>query len=160
MAVVIRKMLPTDLQPAMSLLAQYNMAPTPERPDAERSGLITENSFVAVEEGRMAGVASYIVLSADRAETASLAVDPAFRGQGVGARLQIARLRELKQSGVRWVRTESDRPETLAWYIRKFGYVEVGKNPKKHEFSLPDIADWTVLELDLTTLDLARFDSH
>ncbi len=132
MAVVIRKMLPTDLQPAMSLLAQYNMAPTPERAD----------------------------LSADRAETASLAVDPAFRGQGVGARLQIARLRELKQSGVRWVRTESDRPETLAWYIRKFGYVEVGKNPKKHEFSLPDVADWTVLELDLTTLDLARFDSH
>ncbi len=158
MAVLIRKMQLSDLEPAMNLLAKYNMAPTPERSDAERSGLSIENSFVAVEGARLAGLASYIIISADRAETASLAVDPAFRGQGVGARLQTARLREMKQRGVRWVRTESDRPETLAWYVRKFAYVEIGKNPKKHDFSLPDVADWTVLELDLTALDLTQFE--
>ncbi|MEN8144987.1 MAG: GNAT family N-acetyltransferase [Gemmatimonadota bacterium] len=157
MAVLIRKMVPADLERALSLLAQYNMAPTPERADAERSGLSIENSFVAEDGGSIAGVASYIMLSDERAETASLAVDPAYRGQGLGARLQVARLREMKRRGVRWVRTESDRPETLAWYVRKFGYVEIGKNPKKHEFSLPDVAEWTVLELDLGALDLDSF---
>jgi hypothetical protein len=47
------------------------------------------------------------------------------------------------------VRTETDRPATVRWYVRRFGYRVVGTNPKKHAFSLPDVAVWTVLELDL-----------
>ncbi|MBI3223125.1 MAG: hypothetical protein HYZ46_08735 [Nitrosomonadales bacterium] len=56
----------------------------------------------------------------------------------------------MKQHGISKVRTETDRPETIDWYIKKFGYRIVGTHRKKHDFSLPDVDFWTVLELDLT----------
>ena len=59
-------------------------------------------------------------------------------------------LEEMKKKGITRVRTETDRPETIKWYIEKFGYRVIGKNPKKHIFSDPDIKEWTVLELDLS----------
>jgi predicted N-acetyltransferase YhbS len=95
------------------------------------------------------GVGSYLLHSDALAETASLAVSPEVKGSGIGARLQVARLEEMLARGIRRVRTETDRPETIAWYQRKFGYRIVGSNPKKHAFSLPDVDVWTVLELDL-----------
>jgi hypothetical protein len=55
----------------------------------------------------------------------------------------------MKALGIRHVRTEADRPETIAWYVRKFGYRVAGTVPKKHAFSLPDVGYWTVLTLDL-----------
>jgi ribosomal protein S18 acetylase RimI-like enzyme len=130
------------------------MAPTPNLANAERDELAIENSFVAVDGQRLVAVASYIVLSDDSAETASLAVDPEYRGLGLGTKLQLARLREMKSRGIRWVRTESDRPKTLDWYIRNFGYTEIGKNKKKHDFSLSDIDYWTVLQLDLSLFEI------
>ncbi len=47
------------------------------------------------------------------------------------------------------VETETDRPETITWYLRKFGYRLAGAVPKKHAFSLAHVPYWTVLELDL-----------
>ena len=73
----------------------------------------------------------------------------AYTGKGIGYRLQAARLEEIRRRGFSRVRTETDRPETVAWYKRRFGYREVGTNPKKHDFGLPDVDHWTVLELDL-----------
>jgi hypothetical protein len=67
----------------------------------------------------------------------------------VGEALQQARLAELKALGVRHVRTEADRPETIAWYVKKFGYRVTGSAPKKHAFSLPEVGRWTILTLDL-----------
>jgi len=58
-------------------------------------------------------------------------------------------MREIKDKGFRTLRTETDRPETIQWYRQKFDYRRVGVNPKKHEFSLPDVLYGTVLELDL-----------
>jgi hypothetical protein len=55
----------------------------------------------------------------------------------------------MRRRGVRRVRTETDRPATVRWYVRRFGYRVVGTNPKKHAFSLPDVDVWTVLELEL-----------
>ncbi len=75
--------------------------------------------------------------------------DPAYRGFGVGYRLQQARMAEKRDLGIRRIRTETDRAETISWYIRKFGYRKIGSNPKKHAFSLPDVDHWTVLELKL-----------
>lgn len=147
----IRKMRTEDLEGAMSILRQWNMAPRQDLTDAERSEIRVENSFVAERGDRIVGTASYIVHSPEEAETASLAVDPEFRGLGIGARLQEARLREMHERGVRRVRTETDRPATIRWYVEKFGYEKLGTNPKKHEFSLPDEDEWTVLELDLET---------
>ena len=141
-----------EIEAAMAILDSWNMAPRApdtDTPEVERSGLDPERTFVARTDGRVVGVASYIVHDAELAETASLAVEPSVRGEGVGARLQQARLDEMRALGMKRVRTETDRPDTIDWYIRKFGYRRVGTNPKKHAFSLDDVDEWTVLELDL-----------
>lgn len=153
----IRKMTPQDLPEVMELLERWSMAPTPGVANAERSGIEIAHTFVAAnEDGRLVGVGSYLLLDEDTAETASLAVAPQVQGMGVGAMLQEARLQEMLARGIRRVRTETDRPETIAWYQRKFGYRVVGSNPKKHAFSLPDVDTWTVLELDLEQWGRAR----
>lgn len=148
-AVEIRPMEADDVEAALSILGEWNMAPTPDRADAERSGIVLENAFVAVLDERIVGTAGWFALDAETAETASLAVDPACKGLGIGARLQEARLEAMRRRGFRRVRTETDRPATIRWYVEKFGYRKIGTSPKKHEFSLPDVDEWTVLELEL-----------
>lgn len=148
----IRKMHEADLPACMAILERWNMAPrsvTADNPDPERSGIDVDNGFVAEADGRIVGTCSYIVHNSELAETASLAVDPSFKGGGVGFLLQQARLEEMRQRGIRRVRTETDRPDTIRWYIEKFGYRIVGTNPKKHAFSLTDVDHWSVLELEL-----------
>lgn len=153
----IRKMLPGDLPEVMVLLDRWSMAPTPDIANAERSGIEIGHAFVAEDErGRLVGVGSYLLHSDELAETASLAVSPEVKGLGIGARLQVARLEEMLARGILRVRTETDRPETIDWYLRKFGYRVVGSNPKKHAFSLPNVDSWTVLELDLVAWARSR----
>lgn len=148
----LRRMREEDLLEVLDLLAQYNMAPRPpseDVPDPERSAITVENTFVAERMGAIVGVGSYFLHSPELAETASLAVDAAHRGLNIGFLLQEARLEEMRARGVEKVRTETDRQSTVSWYVRKFGYRVVGVNPKKHDFSLPEVDHWTVLELDL-----------
>ena len=148
----IRKMREQDLPACMAILEDWNMAPRPpsdDTPEPERTAIEVANGFVAEAGGRIVGTCSYIVHEAGLAETASLAVDPAFKGGGVGYLLQKARLDEMRERGIRAVRTETDRPETVRWYVERFGYRIVGTNPKKHAFSLAGVDHWTVLELDL-----------
>lgn len=151
-AIRIRKMREEDLPECMAILASWNMAPRPpsdDMPDPERTGIEVANGFVAEADGRIVGTCSYIVHSPRLAETASLAVDRNFKGGGVGFLLQQARLDEMRDRGIATVRTETDRPETIRWYVERFGYRIVGSSPKKHAFSLADVDHWTVLELDL-----------
>ena len=148
----IRKMRDEDLPACVAILKSWNMAPRPpsdDMPEPERTGIDVANGFVAEVDGRIVGTCGYIVHSPELAETASLAVDPLFKGVGAGYLLQHARLDEMRRRGIRRVSTESDRPETIRWYVELFGYRVVGTNPKKHVFSLPDVDVWTVLELDL-----------
>lgn len=145
----IRKMEEEDLPEVRALLEAWNMAPREDDPEAERSAIRVGNSFVAEEDGEIVGTASYIVHGPLTAETASLAVHPDHTGRGIGHRLQVARLEEMASLGVRTVRTETDRPRTVRWYVEKFGYRQTGTAPKKHDFSHPEIDEWTVLELDL-----------
>ncbi len=148
----IRPMLPSDRDEVMRLLAQWNLAPraaTAEAPDSEWTAIALENSFVAVDSGRVIGVCSFVARSDELVETMGLAVDPSYRGRGVGALLQSRRLEEMRRRGFRKVRTEADRPEIVEWYKRKFGYVESGTVAKKHSFGRRDIDRWTVLMLDL-----------
>lgn len=150
--ITIRKMIPADKEAALSILSEWNMAPQkPDKniPEPERTDIILENSIVAVDDGKVVGVASYITHAPDHAETASMAVSPAYRGLGIGYKLQKARLHKMKSMGIKTVTTESDRSEVIDWYIRKFGYRIIGANAKKHEFSLPDVDYWTLLELNL-----------
>ena len=148
-AIQIRPMRGADVSAAMEVLDAWNMAPTPDRPDAERSGIILENAYVAEHDGRVVGTAGWFAISDTVAETASLAVNPDYLGLGIGFRLQEARLASMRARGFRTVRTETDRPATIKWYIEKFGYRIIGSNPKKHTFSLLEIDEWTVLEMDL-----------
>lgn len=152
MSIVIRKMCVEDFDAAMAILDEWNMAPiaaSSDLEDPERSELNIDNSFVALLDDQVVGVCSYIIHNPQLAETASMAVTPSCRGLGVGYQLQQARLQELKRLGIKLLRTETDREDTVAWYIRKFGYRRVGTNPKKHNFSLADVNEWVVLELDL-----------
>lgn len=148
----IRQMRPRELGRAIEILAHWNMAPvapSAECPEPETTGLAIGSTFVAIVEGTIVGVSSYVLRGEGWAETASLAVDPAWRGKGVGENLQRARLAELTVLGIRHVRTEADRPESITWYLRKFGYRVAGTAPKKHRFSLEHVPHWTVLVLDL-----------
>ena len=149
MDILIRKMETSDLDDCLALLSKWNMAPRTDLEDAERSCIEVDHAFVALDGETLVGTASYLILNETTAETASLAVDPVYKGLGIGYRLQMARIEEMKSRGFKTLRTETDRPETIHWYIEKFGYRKVGENPKKHEFSLPDIDHWTVLELNL-----------
>jgi ribosomal protein S18 acetylase RimI-like enzyme len=151
-SVEIRQMRPAEIGRVVEILAHWNMAPVaqgPDCPDPETTGLEEGRTFVAIAGDTIVGVASYVLRGEGWAETASLAVDPAWRGQGIGERLQRSRLAAMQALGVRHVRTETDRPETIAWYQRKFGYHAAGIVPKKHAFSLVGVSHWTVLVLDI-----------
>ncbi len=150
MSYLIRKMKDKDLTEAYALLEKWNMAPMPDNPNAERSGIEVNHAFVAIKDNKIVGMSSYFLLSEDVAETASLAVDPEYKGLGLGFKLHEARIQEMKERGIKKVHTETDRPETIQWYKDKFGYKEVGKNPKKHNFSLLEVDEWTILELELS----------
>lgn len=150
---VIRKMRPGDLDAAQNILAQWNMAPsapTAAIPDPERNDIELPNSFVAELGGRVVGIASYLVPETDLAETCGLAVDPDYLGCGIGQMLQDARLAEIRSRGLTRVRTETDRPEVIHWYMEKFGYRCSGTRKKKPPYlGLADCGHWTVLELNL-----------
>ena len=150
---VICKMQQQHMDAVMELLGKWNMAPKKASdtvPNPERDNLDIDNTFIALLDGQLVGVASYILLGGRRAETASLAVDPEFLGCGIGYELHMARLAEMRSKGIVHLRTETDRPEVIHWYINKFGYRVTGKNPKKHAFGHPEYDYWTVLELDLS----------
>jgi len=159
MAIEIRKMQPSDSEQVMRLLAHWNLAPVaPSRdlPDPERTELIVANTHVAADGDRIVGVCSFIQHSPTLAEGASLAVDPAYHRLGIAERLATAIRREMYSRGVRTVRLESDRPESISWLVRHRGYKVVGTVPKRHAFGAPEIDHWTVLELDLGSLPELR----
>ena len=150
----IRKMKPEDMDGVMAILSKWNMAPvqaSPDIPAPERDRIDIDNTFVAELQGQLVGVSSYILLDKTHAETASLAVEPDFLGCGIGSQLQETRLAELRNRGIHHVRTESDRPDVIHWYVHKFGYTITGTNPKKHSFGDPNRDHWTVLEFDLNS---------
>ena len=154
MQIVLREMRADDLDRVTAILACWNMAPapaSPERPDTELPAIPIDTTIVASIDGTIVGVGSYVVIGNGRGDTLFLAVDPAYRKSGIGTHLQTARLGRMKALGVEKVITEADRPETIAWYVKNFGYRVIGRKPKKHPFGLADVDHWTVLELDLRT---------
>ncbi len=65
----------------------------------------------------------------------------------------------LWEQGIRILTTNADIPETIEWYKKYFGYREIGKLQKIHEFSRPDIDEWTTLQTDLSDWE-KNYDSH
>jgi len=117
-------------------------------PSAEMPALDLTSFFVAEHEGAIVGAAGFTT-SGQRGKTTLMAVDPAYRGHGIGERLQELRMDAMSHRGAAVVITNADRPETIDWYRRKFGYRVVGSVRKLHEFGARDIDHWTTLEADL-----------
>lgn len=158
MPIEIRRMQKSDSVQVMNLLARWNIAPmTPSRevPLPERTEVIVENTYVAQDGDRVVGVCSFIQHSPQLGEGASLAVDPAYHGRGIGDKLALAVRREMFERGIRTIRSESDRPETVRWLIKR-GHRLVGTVPKRHDFGSHDITEWFVLEFDLDALPEMR----
>ena len=151
MSIQIRRMLPSDLEQVMRLLAHWNIAPVePSRevPVPERTEIIVGNTYVATDDGRIVGVCSFFQHSPTLGEVASLGVDPAYHRRGVGDQLGLAMRHAMYALGIRKVRSESDRPETIKWLVGR-GHRIVGTVPKRHAFGSSDVGEWTVLEYDL-----------
>ncbi len=145
-AVEIEPARPGDRDAILAVMRSANMhrVPSPEMPELD-----LERFFVARIDGEVVGAAGYALLGEGRGKTMLLAVRPEHGGNGVGAALQDARLERMRELGAERVTTNADRPGTIAWYRRAYGYREVGRLAKLHEFGDPGVDHWTTLELDL-----------
>ncbi|HSA30847.1 MAG TPA: GNAT family N-acetyltransferase [Candidatus Omnitrophota bacterium] len=144
--IVIEKAREEDKADIFRLLKMANMhnIPSPEMPE-----LTYENYYVAKVDGKVVGFCGYKILSKTEAKTELMVVDPVCRGLGIGYRLQEYRMRDMFARGIKTLTTNTDLPETIAWYKKNFGYQEVGALKKFHEFGDPNIDTWTTLQVDL-----------
>jgi 3-keto-5-aminohexanoate cleavage enzyme len=141
--------LPADRDRMLTVLETANMhrVPSPEMDDFD-----VGEWFVAEVDGAIVGVAGHRILRDGRGlagKTTLLAVLPDQRELGIGRALQGLRMDLMRDAGATRVITNADRPETIAWYERHFGYERVGEVEKLHEFGLPDVDRWTTLEAPL-----------
>jgi len=153
MSVVIDKALPEDRPRILELLEQANMhhIPSPEMPE-----VAWDNYFVARLDGEVVGFSGYKIQSATEAKTELMVVDKKCRGLGIGFILQERRMEDMVNRGIQTLITNADLPPTIAFYKKHFGYREVGKLKKDHEFGDPGIDQWTTLQVDLVAWNEAR----
>jgi ribosomal-protein-alanine N-acetyltransferase len=144
--VVFEKLKAADKPQMMVLLRQVNMH---NIPSVEMPAVSWENYCVARVNGKVIGLCGFRLISEAEAKIELLAVDRNFRRKGVGLKLKVCRLNELTKRGVQTVIVNSDRPESIAWYKKHFGYEEICRLKKEHEFGDPDVEWWTTLKLDL-----------
>lgn len=130
----------------MAALETANMHHIPSR---EMPELDLRHAWVAVMAGEVVGFSGISMLDAHRAKTTLLVVLPRHRQYGIGRRLQEKRMLAAMELGATTLITNADRPEAITWYTKYFGYREVGRLAKEHEFGLPDVHEWTTLETDL-----------
>jgi len=141
--------LPDDRPGIVAVLETANMhrIPSPEMDDLD-----VGRWYVAADGDQIVGVAGFRILRGEdgiAGKTTLLAVDPERRQEGIGRALQELRMDLMRDAGARRVVTNADRPETIDWYRRHFGYRIVGEVPKVHEFGLREVDRWTTLEASL-----------
>jgi len=125
-------------------------------PSLEMPQITYENYFVAKDGGDIVGFCGYKILSPTEAKTELMVVDRNYRGHGIGYALQERRMEDMLEKGIRTLTTNTDLPATIAWYKKHFGYREIGKLEKLHEFSDASIDHWTTLQTDLVQWDASR----
>lgn len=146
MNIIIEKATEEDRADILRILEQVNMHHIPSK---EMPGLTYDNYFVAKIDGKMAGFSGYKITSPTEAKTELMAVDPEFRGHGLGYKLQARRMEDMLDKGITTLTTNTDLPATIQWYKKHFGYKEVGSLKKFHEFGDPNVDEWTTLQVDL-----------
>ena len=65
-------------------------------------------------------------------------------------------MEDMFKKGIKKLTTNTDLPPTIEWYKKHFGYKEIGKLKKYHEFGDPNIDTWTTLQVDLIEWDKKR----
>ena len=107
--------------------------------------------FVASVGETIIGVGGYRILDEHCAKTTLLAVDPAWRGYGIGEMLQEARLAVMRENGASAIYTNTDDDLVIDWLIRKYGFRLTGETiPKTCDFGRPERDHWITLVLDTT----------
>lgn len=142
----IGKASPDDYQAILTVMEPWNMHHIPS-PEMEKLDLSC--FFVARVSDQIVGAAGYELLSPTKGKTTLLGILPEFAGLGIGRALQDARLEVMAGAGIRTVMTNADRPETILWYRKHYGYRHVGKLKKLCDFSLSDVGYWSTLDMDL-----------
>jgi 3-keto-5-aminohexanoate cleavage enzyme len=142
----IEKASQRDRDGIIEVLRQWNMH---HIPSLEMAELDLSCVFVAKLYDRIVGVGGYKMLSETEGKTTVLAVYPEFQGFGIGRQLQEKRLDALHGLGAKTVTTNCDRPLTVVWYKKYFGYEEIGQLRKLCSFGREDIDHWTTLRMDL-----------
>ena len=105
--------------------------------------------FIAVAGKTIVGVGGYRILDADTAKTTLLAVDPAWRGRGIGTRLQTVRLEVMKAKGVKRIYTNTDDDAVIAWLERRHGFRRSGERiAKLRPFGRADKDHWVNMVWD------------
>lgn len=144
---------PEDIPSIISLMEPYNMH---HIPSPEMGELNYKFFLVAETKDRLIGAAGFAFLSDETGKTTLMAVHPDFTRCGIGRKLQRMRMEILAGFGCTRIITNADRPETVSWYKKHFGYREVGRLPKMHSFGRKDIPEWTTLEADLAGISWRR----
>ena len=144
--VIIRPAKEPDIPAILEIMKTANMhyVPSLEMPDLDWRCF-----FIAEADGRIVGAAGYRITSNREAKTTLMAVLPEYRRYGIGKSLQTRRMLALYERGIQTLITNADIPETIEWYKKYFGYREIGKLKKMHEFGRPDIDEWTTLQTDI-----------
>ena len=146
MQYTIEKARPADLPAILEVMRFFNMHHVPS---AEMPALDLDCFFVARLDGKIVGAGGYAMLSPTEGKTTLLGVNPELSGLGIGKALQVARLEAMYALGAQTVLTNADIPDTIAWYKKHFGYLEIGRLKKIHSFGLEHIDHWTTIRMDL-----------
>ena len=86
--------------------------------------------FFAIVDGSVAGTVAMIPYEADAFELTKMAVDPAFRGRGIGDKLMKACIELARTSERKRIILESNTKQAVAVALyRKFGFMETPLDP-------------------------------
>jgi ribosomal-protein-alanine N-acetyltransferase len=100
-------------------------------PQSDFAAFLTEAetpAFVACDARRRIAGFALLRIAADEAELVTIAVDPKWRGKGIGTALLRAMLDDLSRTAARRIFLEvaADNPAAIALY-RSFGFQQVGR---------------------------------
>lgn len=146
MHIKIRKANKQDRACILKVMESWNMHHVPS---LEMEELDLSCFFVATVDAEIVGASGYKLLPNEKGKTTLLGVLPQFNNHGIGKLLQEERLKAMYEKGVRQVITNADRPSTIKWYKKNYGYHEIGRIKKNSSFGDDSIDFWTTIEMNL-----------
>ena len=149
----IEKASSDDYAAILNVMEPWNMHHVPSAVWGERD---LSCFFVARISGHVAGAAGYKLLSPDQGKTMLLGIRPEFSGMRIGRSLQNTMLDSMYNAGIKMVLTNADRPATILWYKKHYGYRQIGTLKKICDFGLSDVDHWVTLEMNLERYMLSK----